>query len=71
MLERFAKDGGYVMVRNPHWWGYDRYPHNVDRIVRLPVTSTEQGVELLLNGDIDFLYGEPYEALDRIEAPTG
>jgi peptide/nickel transport system substrate-binding protein len=71
ILERFAKDGGYVMVRNPDWWGYGRYPHNVDRIVRLPVTSTEEGVELLLNGEIDFLYGEPYEALDRIEGAEG
>ena len=61
------KDGGYVMVRNPDWWGYERYPHKIDRIVRLPVASTEQGVELLLNGDIDFLYGEPYDALERIE----
>ena len=67
ILEEFAKDGGYVMVRNPDWWGYERYPHNIDRIVRLPVTSTQEGVELLLHGDIDFLYGEPYEALDRIE----
>jgi peptide/nickel transport system substrate-binding protein len=71
ILQEFAKDGGYVMVRNPDWWGYERYPHNIDRIVRLPVTSTEQGVELLLNGDIDFLYGEPYEALDRIEGTDG
>ena len=71
ILERFAKDGGYVMVRNPDWWGYERYPHNIDRIVRLPVASTEQGVELLLNGDIDFLYGEPYDALERIERTEG
>jgi peptide/nickel transport system substrate-binding protein len=71
ILERFAKDGSYVMVRNPDWWGYKRYPHNIDRIIRLPVTSTEEGVELLLKGDIDFLYGEPYEALARIEGTEG
>jgi peptide/nickel transport system substrate-binding protein len=71
ILEEFATDGGYVMVRNPDWWGYERYPHNVDRLVRLPVTSTEEGVELLLRGEIDFLYGEPYQALERIERTDG
>ena len=71
ILEEFATDGGYVMVRNPDWWGYERYPHNIDRLVRLPVASTEEGVELLLRGEIDFLYGEPYEALERIERTDG
>ena len=71
ILKEFATDGGYIMVRNPDWWGYERYPHNIDRIVRLSVASTEQGVELLLNGDIDFFYGEPYDAFEQIEQTEG
>jgi peptide/nickel transport system substrate-binding protein len=71
ILKGFAKDGSYAMVRNPDWWGHERYPHNIDRLLRLPVTSTEEGVELLLRGEIDFLYGEPYAALDHIERTGG
>ena len=37
--KRSQTDGGYVMVRNPDWWGYERYPDNIDRIVSLPVAT--------------------------------
>jgi peptide/nickel transport system substrate-binding protein len=71
ILERFGKDGSYAMVRSRDWWGHERYPHNINRLVRLPVARTEDGVELLLRGEIDFLYGEPYEALQRIKRTDG
>jgi peptide/nickel transport system substrate-binding protein len=43
VLESFEPRGGWVMVRNPNWWGTAGYPHNVDRIVHVakrdPATS--------------------------------
>ena len=35
ILEEFDRTGRIVMVRNPDWWGLERYPHNVDRIERV------------------------------------
>ena len=25
-------EGRIVMVRNPNWWDFGRYPHNIDRV---------------------------------------
>ena len=45
------------MVRNPDWWGYERYPHNIDRIEFTPIADPEEGLAALLRGDIDLLDG--------------
>ena len=43
------------MVRNPDWWGFERYPHNVDRIEYTPIADPEERLAALLRGDLDLL----------------
>jgi peptide/nickel transport system substrate-binding protein len=70
ILEEFDRTGRIVMVRNPDWWGLKRYPHNIDRIERVHVGSVEQGVQALLDGEIDFLQELPYRSR-RLEQLAG
>jgi peptide/nickel transport system substrate-binding protein len=67
VLESFEPRGGWVMVRNPDWWGMTEYPHDVDRIVHVPKADPEN-VAALLNGEIDLLQIPPYWALDQIRS---
>ena len=61
------------MVRNPDWWGLERYPHNVDRIERIHLESIGEGVQALLDGEIDFLQELPYRPdwLEQLEGAAG
>ena len=54
VLESFEPRGGWVMVRNPDWWGTAEYPHNVDRVVHVAKADPEN-VAALLDGEIDLL----------------
>jgi peptide/nickel transport system substrate-binding protein len=65
VLESFEPRGGWVMVRNPNWWGTAEYPHNVDRIVHVPRVDPAN-VAALLDGEIDLLQTVPYWALPQI-----
>ena len=67
VLESFEPRGGWVMVRNPDWWGTADYPHNIDRIVHVPKADPEN-VAALLDGEIDLLQTVPYWALDQIRS---
>ena len=67
VLESFEPRGGWIMVRNPDWWGTADYPHNIERIVHVPKADPEN-VAALLNGEIDLLQIPPYWALDRIRS---
>jgi peptide/nickel transport system substrate-binding protein len=70
MLESFEPRGGWVMVRNPDWWGTREYPHNVDRVVHVAKADPEN-VAALLDGELDLLQIPPYWALDQIRANPG
>ena len=67
VLESFEPRGGWVMIRNPNWWGTADYPHNVDRIVHVPKADPEN-VAALLNGELDLLQIPPYWALGQIRS---
>ena len=71
ILKEFEPNGRAVMVRNPDWWGFERYPHNLDRIEYTPIADPEARLAALLRGDLDLLTGPPFSALDRIETTPG
>jgi peptide/nickel transport system substrate-binding protein len=71
MLEAFEPRGGWVMVRNPEWWGTAEYPHNIDRIVHVRKEGDAANVAALLDGRIDLLQGPPYSAIDQIRGTSG
>jgi peptide/nickel transport system substrate-binding protein len=71
VLEEFDRVGRIVMVRNPDWWGEQRYPHNIDRIERIMLEDTAAGVQALLEGRIDFLQELPYDGIDQLERAPG
>ena len=70
VLESFEPRGGWVMVRNPDWWGTAHYPHNIDRVVHVAKADPEN-VAALLGGEIDLLQTVPYSALDEIRGNSG
>jgi peptide/nickel transport system substrate-binding protein len=67
-LESFEPGVRTVLVRNPDWWGLQRWPHNVDRIEQIKVKDPNDGLERLLKGEVDILSTPP---LDRIAEITG
>jgi peptide/nickel transport system substrate-binding protein len=67
VLESFEPRGGWVMVRNPDWWGTAEYPHNIDRVVHVGKRDPEN-VAALLEGELDLIQGVPYWALPQIRA---
>jgi peptide/nickel transport system substrate-binding protein len=71
ILKGFEPNGPIVMVRNPDWWGFERYPHNVDRIEFTPIADAEQRLTALFRGDLDLLIEPPFSALDRIKSTPG
>jgi len=71
VLKEFDRVGRIVLVRNPDWWGLERYPHNIDRIERVMLKSTPEGVDALLEGRIDFLQELPYDGIERLERAPG
>lgn len=71
ILEAFQAGGRVVTRRNPHWWGREHYPGNIDRIEFTPIAAPEQRLAALLNGEIDLLTSPPLDALDRIEGTPG
>ena len=71
MLQSFEPRGGWVLVRNPDWWGTADYPHNIDRVVHIPKEGDAENVAALLEGEIDLLQTPPYWALDQIRRTPG
>jgi peptide/nickel transport system substrate-binding protein len=68
VLESFESRGGWVLVRNPDWWGKADYPNdNVDRVIHVAKRDPEN-VAALLKGELDLIQGVPYWALDRIRS---
>jgi peptide/nickel transport system substrate-binding protein len=60
-----------VLVRNPRWWGLERYPHNIDRIVWTPEPDPERRLALLLDGEAELLQDPPLDRLDRLRGVAG
>jgi peptide/nickel transport system substrate-binding protein len=71
ILKEFEPNGRIVMVRNPDWWGFERYAHNLDRIEYTPIADPEDRLAALLRGDLDLLIDPPFSALDRIKNSPG
>lgn len=71
VLSKFEPGGRIVMTRNPNWWGFERYPHNIDRIEYTPITGTQERLGALLDGTIDLLTDPPLRALEQIEGTSG
>jgi peptide/nickel transport system substrate-binding protein len=71
MLEAFEPNGPVVLVRNPDWWGLQRYPHNLDRIEFKPIADPEERLAALLRGDLDLLTDPPFAALGQIKRTPG
>jgi peptide/nickel transport system substrate-binding protein len=71
VLTEFEPNGPLIMIRNPEWWGFGRYPHNIDRIEYAPIAEPEQRLAALLRGDLDLLIDPPFAALDRIKSTPG
>jgi peptide/nickel transport system substrate-binding protein len=71
ILKEFEPNGPVVMVRNPDWWGFESYAHNIDRIEYTPIADPEARIAALLRGDLDLLTGPPFSALDRIKTAPG
>jgi ABC-type transport system substrate-binding protein len=68
VLESFESRGGWVLVRNPDWWGKADYPNdNVDRVIHVAKRDPEN-VAALVKGELDLIQGVPYWALDRIRS---
>jgi peptide/nickel transport system substrate-binding protein len=71
ILKEFEPNGPIVMVRNPDWWGFERYPHNIDRIEFTAIADSEERLAALLRGDLDLLTEPPFSALDQIRSAPG
>lgn len=71
ILETFEPMGDYAMVRNPDWWGYGNYPHNIDRIEQIGITAADAQLNALLEAAIDLLIDPPYASHDRIRSAPG
>jgi peptide/nickel transport system substrate-binding protein len=71
ILKEFEPNGPVVMVRNPDWWGLERYPHSIDRIEFTPIADPEERLAAFLRGDLDLLPDPPFAALDRIRSTPG
>ena len=71
ILKEFEPGGAVLMVRNPDWWGFEQYPHNVDRTQFTPIADLEERLAALLRGDLDLLTDPPFTALERIRSTPG
>jgi peptide/nickel transport system substrate-binding protein len=71
VLKEFEPNGRAVMVRNPDWWGLERYPHNLDRIEYSPIGDPAERLAALLRGDLHLLTNPPFATLDRIRSTPG
>jgi peptide/nickel transport system substrate-binding protein len=70
-LESIEPERRAVLVRNPDWWGKERWPHNIDRVEQIAVASPEQGAELVLKGEADLLTSPPLDQITRLQETPG
>lgn len=66
-LESREGDVRTVLVRNDDYWGMDRFPMEVERVVYTPISSDSTRVAALLSGELDFVLDPPVQDLERLE----
>jgi peptide/nickel transport system substrate-binding protein len=71
ILKEFEPNGPVIMARNPDWWGFNHYAHNLDSIEYIAIADPEDRLAALLRGDIDLLTDPPFSALDQIRSTAG
>jgi peptide/nickel transport system substrate-binding protein len=71
MLESFEPGRRTVLVRNPDWWGWAEYQHDIDRIVWTVESDPERRLALLVGGETDFLHDPPLDRLDQLRGAPG
>ena len=67
MLQLRDPDIKSVLVKNPNWWGLEKHPHNIDKIIYTPIANAATRVAALLSGEVDYLLDPPLQDLPRIE----
>lgn len=70
-MSEFTPPDHVVLTRNPGWWGLERYPHNIDRIICHAIDDAHARLDALLAAEIDFLPDPPLDALDTIRNSAG
>jgi peptide/nickel transport system substrate-binding protein len=71
VLEAYEPGARMVLVRNADWWGLDKDPHNIDRVVFTMIADPAQRMAALLAGEIEFLHDPPFAELDRLASAPG
>ena len=72
VLQSFEPRGGWMLKRNPDWWGKANYPDdNIDRVVHVRKQGDSENVAALLRGELDLLQAPPYSAIDQIRSNPG
>ena len=71
VLQAFDPVGRITLMKHADWWGLESYPHNIDRIERLMLEDTKDGVDAILAGEIDFLQELPFDWLSQLEQADG
>jgi peptide/nickel transport system substrate-binding protein len=71
ILKEFEPNGPVVIVRNADWWGFEHYPHNLDRLEYTPIADPEERLAALLGSDLDLLTDPPFSTLGRIRGTPG
>jgi len=54
------------MVRYDQYWGKDKYPLAIERIIYTPIQSSSTRAAALLSGEIDFLQDVPVQDINRL-----
>jgi peptide/nickel transport system substrate-binding protein len=60
-----------VLERNPDWWGDERDPHDVDRIVWTAIPDDHERTAALLRGEADFVQQVPPDAVEKVSSTPG
>jgi peptide/nickel transport system substrate-binding protein len=66
-LELREPDVKTSWVRNPKWWGLAQYPHNLDRVVYVPIRNAATRVAALLSGELEFVLDPPLQDIPRLQ----
>ncbi|MDJ0897083.1 MAG: ABC transporter substrate-binding protein [Alphaproteobacteria bacterium] len=70
-VELREQDVRTVLVKNPDWWGWKKFPGNIDKIEFTPIANAATRVAALLSGELDIVTDAPLQDLKRVEATSG
>ena len=60
-----------ILIKNGHWWDLAQHPHNIDKLVFMPIANSATRAAALFSGEIDLLLDPPLQDLERIKATVG